>query len=185
MTFKKGNQLYKLRRSFKGENNPFYRKHHTKESKEKMGVKKGTIPWNKNKNNIYSKKTLQKMRDAKKDYIPWNKDENIFTDERIKKYIRYGEKSNWYIHGNAYEPYGSEFNNSFKKQIRTRDNYICQICNTKENGKHLDVHHIDYNKKNNKPDNLISLCHPCHGKTNTNRNKWKNLLQQIILKKIE
>jgi hypothetical protein len=30
-------------------------------------------PWNKGKTGIYSKKTLQKMRDAKKDYVPWNK----------------------------------------------------------------------------------------------------------------
>ena len=34
--------------------------------------------------------------------------------------------------------------------------------------------HIDYNKKNCNSDNLITLCHNCHSKTNHNRNNWIN-----------
>ena len=30
----------------------------------------------------------------------------------------------------------------------------------------LSVHHVDYNKQNSVPDNLISLCRGCHIKTN-------------------
>jgi len=36
----------------------------------------------------------------------------------------------------------------------------------------LKRNHIDYNKKNCNPDNLITLCHSCHSKTNHNRNYW-------------
>ena len=65
MVFQKGNRLYKLRRTYKGEQNPFYGKNHKEESKLKMGSKKGNIPWNKGIQNIYSKETLQKMKEAK------------------------------------------------------------------------------------------------------------------------
>ena len=39
-------------------------------------------------------------------------------------------------------------------------------------GSVLDVHHIDYNKKNNKENNLLTLCRFCHTRTNFNRNTW-------------
>jgi len=35
---------------------------------------------------------------------------------------------------------------------------------------------IDYNKENLEESNLISLCMPCHRKTNFNRDYWQNLL---------
>jgi 5-methylcytosine-specific restriction endonuclease McrA len=35
----------------------------------------------------------------------------------------------------------------------------CQICGTKEN---LEVHHIDSDRHNNIPTNLITLCHRCN-----------------------
>jgi len=68
-------------------------------------------------------------------------------------------------------PYPFEFNKILKEQIRQRDNHQCQICGktTKQNGKKLDIHHIDYDKNNLDPENLISLCHNCHMKTNFNR----------------
>ena len=69
------------------------------------------------------------------------------------------------------EEYGQDWTIELKKQIRKRDKWTCQICNCKN--KILDVHHIDYNKKNNKPENLITLCHSCHCKTNFNRQKWR------------
>lgn len=34
------------------------------------------------------------------------------------------------------------------------------------------VHHIDYNKLNCNPNNLITLCKSCHMKTNFNREYW-------------
>jgi len=49
---------------------------------------------------------------------------------------------------------------NFRTKIRKRDNYTCQICGKKQRG--LDVHHIDENKFNCKPDNLITLCRKCH-----------------------
>jgi len=64
-----------------------------------------------------------------------------------------------------------------REAIRKRDDYVCQICNVRQDKlknrfKKLDVHHIDYNKKNCDPKNLIALCKNCHIKTNYNRDKW-------------
>jgi len=72
-----------------------------------------------------------------------------------------------YIDGNSHLPYPSEWH-QIRKIIRQRDNFRCAICN--KNSK--DVHHIDYNKLNCKEDNLITLCHRCHLRTNTNRDYW-------------
>ena len=60
--------------------------------------------------------------------------------------------------------YGPEFNDKLKKQVRARDNYACRICGKteKELGKALDVHHIDFDKKNNTLWNLLALCPTCH-----------------------
>ena len=63
--------------------------------------------------------------------------------------------------------YPYKFNEILKASIRERDNHRCQICgkSTKKNGRKLDVHHIDYDKANLNPENLISLCRSCHGNT--------------------
>ena len=70
--------------------------------------------------------------------------------------------------------YGGEFDSALKEQIRFRDKYKCFICGCSqiENGKQLDVHHKDYNKKNSSLNNLVSLCKRCHTKTNWHRKFW-------------
>ncbi len=65
--------------------------------------------------------------------------------------------------------YGAEWTRGLRKSIRGRDNYKCQICGCEG----IDVHHIDYDKFNNLPSNLITLCHSCHTKTNTERDWWE------------
>lgn len=88
-----------------------------------------------------------------------------------------GEKSHNWKGGISYQPYPDEWTNSLKDSIRERDKYTCQECGIHQdelNGrfKKLDIHHIDYNKDNLNPDNLITLCKSCHSKTNNNREYW-------------
>lgn len=96
-----------------------------------------------------------------------------------------GENSLFWKGGFSIEPYGREFSKQLKESIRERDNYRCQECfrhqdelfgNTKVGmrPRKLYIHHIDYDKKNNNPLNLISLCLSCHVQTNWNRNNWEN-----------
>lgn len=89
------------------------------------------------------------------------------------------------------EPYSIEWNINLKNVIRKRDNYECQNCSMTEEehlivlGTVLHIHHIDYNKKNCKEDNLISLCQSCNSRANFNRSYWKeiyiNKIKEIIL----
>lgn len=64
------------------------------------------------------------------------------------------------------------------KLVRARDGYICQMpgCG-KRAGLNAAVHHIDYDKKNNAPENLVTLCLRCHGQTNWNREFWKFIFE--------
>lgn len=73
--------------------------------------------------------------------------------------------------GVSFTPYPLGWNKTFKEQIRYRDGYRCRECGTPEieSGRKLDIHHIDYNKENLKPDNLISLCRRCHSRTQGNK----------------
>jgi len=86
--------------------------------------------------------------------------------------------------GSSFFPYSVDFNNQLKELIRHRDGFRCQLCGCSEieNTKKLDVHHIDYNKLNSNPLNLVSLCHRCNSIVNFSRDKWKRLFGQKINK---
>lgn len=89
---------------------------------------------------------------------------------------RTGELSPAWQGGISFEPYPPEFNTSLKNRIRRRDSHTCQLCG--ERGRN--VHHIDYDKSNCKPDNLITLCDSCHSRTNWNRDEWESLLVEAV-----
>jgi 5-methylcytosine-specific restriction endonuclease McrA len=83
-------------------------------------------------------------------------------------------------------PYAFEFTQELKESIRKRDNYTCQNCGMTEEehlivtGRVLHIHHIDYNKKNCKEDNLITLCQGCNSKVNFNRDYWYAYFKYIM-----
>lgn len=83
-----------------------------------------------------------------------------------------GNKSFLWKGGISFEPYSLDWTKTLKKSIRERDKYICKVCGKKQEYKNHPVHHIDYDKKNCNPINLITLCHSCHSKTNFNRKYW-------------
>ncbi len=72
--------------------------------------------------------------------------------------------------GKSFEPYSPLFNRNLKLEIKTRDKFCCVECGS--SNRRLHVHHIDYNKMNNVSNNLITLCVPCHAKTNFGREDW-------------
>jgi len=80
--------------------------------------------------------------------------------------------------GKSFELYPEEFNKELKTKIRKRDKFVCQLCGL--NG--YDVHHIDYNKMNCTEQNLITLCRRCHPKTNHNRERWMNILKNMVIR---
>ena len=178
-----------------GKNKPFgipdnrKGKHHTQETRNKMreiAIKNGNKPPGTKGKKLSEKHRLIAIKNLKPNYwlgkkrpdiskifsefnkgrIPWNKGLKFLDKE--KHY-------NWQD-GKSFEPYGLEFNEDLREVIRNRDRRKCQICEKTEleNKTQLSVHHIDYNKKNNNPNNLISLCVNCHTKTNFGRENWIN-----------
>ena len=92
-----------------------------------------------------------------------------------------GLARNWQ-NGISFEIYPQEFNKELKHSILERDNYECQCTNCEHKSIKLHIHHIDYDKKNNNPGNLTTLCNSCHSKTNgKNRQYWIEFYQNIMM----
>ena len=171
----KCDNLYrKNNKQFAGNNNPAYKDGRTLKPK-------CVICHNEVKD--YRYKTCS--RKCKKIYCKINK---IMFGKNNPMFGRFGKEAGNYIHGKSREPYPLEFNEPLKEQIRKRDNYQCQNpeCNMTEEehiivrGRVLDIHHIDYNKKNCENTNLISLCQQCNLRANSNRKYWKEIYQEKI-----
>lgn len=78
--------------------------------------------------------------------------------------------------------YPDTFNDALKEAIRERDGRVCFLCGISEIelGRRLYVHHIDYDKANINPENLISLCGQCHTKTNRKRDHWMSVFSVLL-----
>ena len=84
--------------------------------------------------------------------------------------------------GLSFEPYTPEFNKQLKRAIRKRDNQICMLCGVHREklNRTLCLHHINYDKKCNLSQNLISLCRKCHAQTGLNRLHWTKFFQSLL-----
>ena len=157
--------------------------------------KKGCIPWitgkahtqeTKNKISVINKKEKIKLKCliCKKEF---EKNESEYKSRKhhfcsLPCYWNYiqGVNAPLWRGGISFKEYPLGWTKTFKEQIRYRDNYKCQICGVPEIecNVRLHIHHIDYDKKNIKKENLISLCKVCHAKTNNNRKYWINYFKQ-------
>lgn len=81
-------------------------------------------------------------------------------------------------------PYPLEWTSSLKSAIRDRDGNCCSICGSSKSARELHVHHINYQKHDCRPDNLITLCSSCHGKTNHGeRSDWYFKCRAILVER--
>lgn len=142
----------KLSEINRGENHPLYGRPRSEEIKRKIsGANKG--------------KHLSPKTEFKKRHI-------LSRGENNPMYGRTGENAPGWKNGLSREPYPLDWREILKEAIRQRDNYQCQLCGIPQNGRRLSIHHIDYDKTNLNPKNLVGLHVGCHSKTNYNRKKW-------------
>ncbi len=149
---------------------------------KELGVGNKTIEIYLHRNGIESRSRSEAMKGKK-------------TSEKTKQKQRLshigllkGEKHPSFNNWSSREPYGLEFSPELREQIRKRDNYRCQQCfrhqdelfTKKGNKRRLTIHHIDFDKKNNNPTNLTSLCCNCHIQTNFNREDWTDYFQNRV-----
>ncbi len=102
-----------------------------------------------------------------------------------------GENHPRWMGGISKLPYAFDFDSKLTEFIHARDSHLCQICSISEE-EHIKeykctfhTHHIDYNKLNSNPNNLITLCISCHTKTNGKRKRdyWKELFINLLKSK--
>lgn len=88
---------------------------------------------------------------------------------------------NW-LGGKTFEDYCHIwFDKEFKQDIRERDGNKCLNPYCYGNDDVLSIHHIDYDKKNCHPYNLITVCRSCNTRANKNR-RWHKAWYQAIIK---
>ena len=131
------------------------------------------------------KKISKKLKGRNAYWLIGNKNPNFgkSLSESVKRKLSESHKGllsrekhwNW-KGGITNQNYGGKWTKELRTTIRKRDGFCCFIC--KKNG--FSVHHIDYNKRNNEKDNLVTLCRKCHGKTNYNRIFWNFYFNQRI-----
>lgn len=184
-------------------------RHHTENSKKKMRESSmGQIAWNKgipSSEETKRKISLLKMGNKNNLGKHWKRSTPVTAEERKNKSrammgnqngkgqklsqkhkkilseTHKGNKNPMWQGGISFEPYSIDWTQTLRRSIRERDKYVCQLCGMPQGDRALDVHHIDYNKKNCDPKNLITLCSDCNlNKVNSNRNYWTNYFNTII-----
>jgi hypothetical protein len=97
-------------------------------------------------------------------------------------YLRISGKNHYNWKGGVtYDPYCDVWKDrDFKKSILERDNYQCQNPDCWETSERLSVHHVNYNKKDCRPKNLITLCNSCNSRANFNR-EWQEIYYTEIM----
>jgi len=115
----------------------------------------------------------------------------IVTEETRKKLgqksslvVRAGEKNPNWKGGLSCEPYCPLWvDGEYKNSIKERDGNSCLNPCCLNKSKKIVIHHINYNKKDCKPNNLITLCNSCNTSANGNREWHQSWYQTILLRR--
>ena len=169
------------RQSLEWWQDPEYRRMHREMKRDKA---KGVRTW-KTKNSQAQAELMRRMS------LEWWSDPEVRKAKlaclrRPRPSISRENNPNW-RGGRSFEPYSTEFTEELKAKIRARDGHACFICGLREEDHHrsLAVHHIDYDKENCDPANLVTLCDTCHGKTSHRRKYWMNRLQRELQARLD
>jgi hypothetical protein len=100
-----------------------------------------------------------------------------------KMFRGFGEQSGFWKGGVSCNLYCDIWSDrEYKESIKERDGHRCLNPDCRKNCNHLPltIHHIDYNKKNCGPENLITLCSSCNSRANMNREWHKSWYNSIM-----
>ena len=152
-----------------GENNPNYGNEYTKETRNK--ISENMPDFTGEKNPFYGKKHTEESRSKISKNMP----------------DRSGPNNPVWNDGSSFEPYCPIWSDKeFKEMIFKRDGYKCMnpLCKSKDPDK-LCRHHINYNKKECRPSNIVTLCNSCNSRANSNREWWTSFYQTLMSDKYE
>jgi hypothetical protein len=147
--------------------NEYWKKNGHPKSKERMMFNCG-----------YCGKTVARLGNRRYKNVYCSRD----CADRGHSVLMTGKGNSNFINGEAYFPYPAGWNRNYKESIRNLYDKRCQLCGVTEGEKRLHVHHIDWNKTNLDLYNLIPLCHLCHRKCHTTKERSsKELLKKLSL----
>jgi len=156
------------------ENRSLYKVGHTEEVKQKIRARSSRPG---KQNGMYG---VRRFKDENPNYGKrWSEEKRKKLSQKLKgRFV--GEKNPNWKGGKCknLKPYPESFSEDLKRSIRKRDKLNCFLCGRKAK---LFVHHIDYDKQNSCPMNLISLCQTCHVRTNSSRKFWKDFFSWIMI----
>jgi len=157
-----------------GERNSFYGKHHSITTRAKMGealIGERHPMYGKH----HSVEARAKIRAAK-----IGKFRSKETREKHSKAISGEYNHNW-LGGISFLPYPMGWHKRLRDAIRKRDNFTCALCGKIQTTRRHSIHHINYDKEDLRPENLVTLCIGCHLKTNHEREYWENLFMMVYV----
>lgn len=154
-----------------------------RDTAKRLDVKINRVKAHLIKYRIPRRECLELTENGLKNLRELHKGKNLSEETRRKlsahASTRTGERNPSWRGGVSFEPYPPEFNEPLKRKIRERDNYTCQVSGEWGNA----VHHIDYDKENNDPQNLITLSKRIHSKTITDREEWTAYFKDLMSKR--
>jgi len=113
-----------------------------------------------------------------------------FCSRKCSGIAKLGKNNPNWQGGISFEPYCHKFNKKFKEYIRDKFGSICFLCGKteEENGRCLDVHHVNYNKScgcdKDKTCQFVPLCRSCNTKVNKNREMWEAKINAMLHNKL-
>lgn len=163
-----------------GKNNPMYGKILPKKHRQKISKS--------NKNKTFSKEHRKKLsilatkrtisKDTRRKISKTLQGRKLPIETIIKMS---GSNYHFWKGGIAAEPYCDIWlDKEYKKSILERDNNECQNPDCWRKSIKLNIHHIDYVKKNCHPKNLITVCISCNSRANSNRKYWTIFYRKIM-----
>lgn len=117
-------------------------------------------------------------------YTTWNAFQQGKRCKECYDLSRFGSGNPSWQGGKSFEPYCPVWSDKgYKADIRERDSNICQNPYCYKTTSRLHIHHIDYNKKNCHPNNLITVCGACNSRANIDRDWHTEWYRTIMHKK--
>ncbi|KKM65445.1 hypothetical protein LCGC14_1491170 [marine sediment metagenome] len=84
----------------------------------------------------------------------------------------------WHVYSTF--KYPVEWTPTLRRRIRRRDRALCQVCKTPQALDRTHIHHINYDKRDCSPLNLLTVCEACHRSTNGQRHRWYRYLYGMM-----